>query len=86
MQGESPTVSDHDLRQLWQHWAWLDAATERPARPYNPDLREYTYSEIAEELGLTKQRVQAIERRALKKLRTLVEERGWEAGFLALLG
>jgi DNA-directed RNA polymerase sigma subunit (sigma70/sigma32) len=38
--------------------------------------REVTNREIAEELGLTTQRVQQIETRALAKLRKLLEEQG----------
>ena len=85
-QGESPIVTDNDLRLLWQHWHHFDTPTEKPAKPYNRDRRECTHVEISRELGITPQAVQQIEQRALKKLRTIINERGWEAGMLALLG
>ena len=57
---------------------------KKPVRHYGPrgPNREYiyaceTYDEIARKIGITKQAVQKIEKKALVKLRMECEKRGW---------
>ena len=43
---------------------------------------EYTYSEIAEELGVSRERVRQIEKEALKKLAVKFRQLGYDEAFL----
>ena len=42
---------------------------------------EYTYSEIAKEMGISRERVRQIERRALQKLEQRFRQLGYEENF-----
>lgn len=42
-------------------------------------LYEYTLGEVAEELGLSRERVRQIEQRALEKLQKVLEARGYSS-------
>ncbi|CAI8340805.1 MAG: RNA polymerase sigma factor RpoS [Gammaproteobacteria bacterium] len=43
---------------------------------------EYTYSEIAEELGVSRERVRQIEKEALKKLAARFRKMGYDEAYL----
>ena len=43
---------------------------------------EYTYSEIAEELGVSRERVRQIEKEALKKLAARFRQLGYDEAYL----
>ena len=43
---------------------------------------EYTYSEIAEELGVSRERVRQIEKEAVKKLAARFRQLGYDEAFL----
>ncbi len=43
---------------------------------------EYTYNEIAEELGVSRERVRQIELKALKKLASRFRQLGYDEAFL----
>ena len=47
-----------------------------------PNYGEYTYTEIAEELGVSRERVRQIERRALQKLEKRFRQLGYDEAFL----
>lgn len=47
-----------------------------------PNYGEYTYTEIAEELGVSRERVRQIERRALQKLEKRFRQLGYDEQFL----
>lgn len=46
-----------------------------------PNYGEYTYSEIAEELGVSRERVRQIEKEALKKLAARFRQMGYDKPF-----
>ena len=47
-----------------------------------PNYGEYTYTEIAKELGVSRERVRQIERRALQKLEKRFRQLGYDEQFL----
>lgn len=47
-----------------------------------PNYGEYTYTEIARELGVSRERVRQIERKALKKLASRFRQLGYDETFL----
>ena len=47
-----------------------------------PNYGEYTYTEIARELGVSRERVRQIERKALKKLASRFRLLGYDETFL----
>ena len=47
-----------------------------------PNYGEYTYTEIAKELGVSRERVRQIERKALKKLAKRFRQLGYDETFL----
>ena len=47
-----------------------------------PNYGEYTYTEIAKELGISRERVRQIERKALKKLASRFRQLGYDETFL----
>jgi predicted transcriptional regulator len=47
-----------------------------------PNYGEYTYTEIAKELGVSRERVRQIERKALKKLTRRFRQLGYDETFL----
>lgn len=47
-----------------------------------PNYGEYTYTEIAKELGVSRERVRQIERKALKKLAKRFRQLGYDEIFL----
>lgn len=47
-----------------------------------PNYGEYTYTEIAKELGVSRERVRQIERKALKKLAKRFRQLGYDEQFL----
>ena len=47
-----------------------------------PNYGEYTYTEIAKELGVSRERVRQIERKALKKLAHRFRQLGYDEAFL----
>ena len=47
-----------------------------------PNYGEYTYTEIAKELGVSRERVRQIERKALKKLASRFRQLGYDETFL----
>lgn len=47
-----------------------------------PNYGEYTYTEIAKELGISRERVRQIERRALQKLEERFRQLGYDEQFL----
>jgi DNA-directed RNA polymerase sigma subunit (sigma70/sigma32) len=47
-----------------------------------PNYGEYTYTEIAKELGVSRERVRQIERKALKKLASRFRQLGYDEAFL----
>lgn len=46
-----------------------------------PNYGEYTYTEIAKELGISRERVRQIERKALKKLASRFRQLGYDETF-----
>ena len=46
-----------------------------------PNYGEYTYTEIAKELGVSRERVRQIERKALKKLASRFRQLGYDETF-----
>jgi hypothetical protein len=71
-------VSSTDLDEV-ERLAWRVFGPPHRARKPPPRANDgfYSYAEIAAELGCTRQNVQAIERRALKKLRYALERLGY---------
>ena len=47
-----------------------------------PNYGEYTYTEIAKELGVSRERVRQIERKALKKVASRFRQLGYDEAFL----
>ena len=47
-----------------------------------PNYGEYTYTEIAKELGVSRERVRQIELKALKKLASRFRQLGYDEAFL----
>ena len=47
-----------------------------------PNYGEYTYTEIAKELGVSRERVRQIELKALKKLAARFRQMGYEEAYL----
>ena len=47
-----------------------------------PNYGEYTYTEIAKELGVSRERVRQIERKALKKVASRFRQLGYDETFL----
>ena len=47
-----------------------------------PNYGEYTYTEIAKELGVSRERVRQIERKALEKLAKRFRQLGYDETFL----
>ena len=47
-----------------------------------PNYGEYTYTEIAKELGVSRERVRQIELKALKKLAARFRQLGYDEAFL----
>ena len=47
-----------------------------------PNYGEYTYTEIAKELGISRERVRQVERKALKKLASRFRQLGYDESFL----
>ena len=47
-----------------------------------PNYGEYTYTEIAKELGISRERVRQVERKALKKLVSRFRQLGYDESFL----
>ena len=47
-----------------------------------PNYGEYTYTEIAKELGVSRERVRQIELKALKKLAARFRQMGYDEAFL----
>ena len=48
-----------------------------------PNYGEYTYTEIAKELGVSRERVRQIERRALQKLEKRFRQLGYDETFVS---
>ena len=47
-----------------------------------PNYGEYTYTEIAKELGISRERVRQIERRALQKLEKRFRQLGYDETYI----
>ena len=47
-----------------------------------PNYGEYTYTEIAKELGISRERVRQIERRALQKLEKRFRQLGYDEAYI----
>jgi hypothetical protein len=69
-------ITDSDLDELQAHWSWVPPEPVERKKPPRCEVYFMTCREVAKVLGISHQRVEQIEKSALRKVRRALEAEG----------